>query len=102
MLAHPRCPEEVLRSCAQGAQPMPVRAAARVGTAWVVALIAENPNAPIDVLEQLASRADHGLCQLLLRNPSLPETAFLELVSRTSATRAQPEKLSDSGIGSDQ
>lgn len=102
VLAYPRCPEKMLRSCAQGAQPMPVSAAARVGTVWVVAPIVEHPHAPSDVLEQLASKADSGLCRLLLCNRSLPETAFLELMSRTSATRARSEKLPDRGAGSDQ
>lgn len=77
---NPTLPESLLVEFATGSDEDHIRAAMQSGSPRVYMAIAENPRAPADVLESLASRGDTEVRQALLLNSGTPPEVLVRLI----------------------
>lgn len=80
---NPQCPESVLVEFATSARPHAVQAAMLSLRPGIADLVAGNPSAPSNALKELSLRRISEIDKILLQNPNLPESIFLELMRRS-------------------
>lgn len=85
LATNPSLPESALLDFALGSSSRRVRLAALSGRLKVLEVIAENPSAPRDVIEHLASRNEASIRERLLVNESTPPEVLVRLIDTGTA-----------------
>lgn len=85
-IQHANMPEELLMEFAKGTDERSIRAVARAENRRAIRVVAENPAAPVDLLESLAADADDDLREALLLNANTPPTVLVLLIQAGEQT----------------